>query len=59
MKLYVGVTDNDWYHFLSQLADVDEVNFRQPVTFAQLRKSARVLTLDARPSGLVTFNHGP
>jgi putative restriction endonuclease len=30
MKLYVGVTDNDWYHFLSQLPGVDEVNFWQP-----------------------------
>ena len=30
MKLYVGVTDNDWYHFLSQLRDVDEVNVWQP-----------------------------
>ena len=30
MKLYVGVTDNDWYRFLSQLLNVDEVNFWQP-----------------------------
>ena len=30
MKLYVGVTDNDWYWFLSQLLNVDEVNFWQP-----------------------------
>lgn len=30
MKLYVGVTDNDWYRFLSQLTDSDEVNFWQP-----------------------------
>src|ERR1051326_7837385 len=30
MKLYVGVTDNDWYNFLSQLPNVDEVNFWQP-----------------------------
>ena len=30
MRLYVGVTDNDWYRFLSQLAKVDEVNFWQP-----------------------------
>jgi hypothetical protein len=27
MKVYVGVTDNDWYRFLSQLPNVDEVNF--------------------------------
>jgi putative restriction endonuclease len=30
MKLYVGVTDNDWYRFLSQLSNIDEVNFWQP-----------------------------
>lgn len=30
MKLYIGVTDNDWYRFLSQLPNVDEVNFWQP-----------------------------
>jgi len=30
MKLYVGVTDNDWYHFLSRLPNLDEVNFWQP-----------------------------
>jgi len=30
MKLYVGVTDNDWYRFLSRLENVDEVNFWQP-----------------------------
>jgi len=30
MKIYVGVTDNDWYRFLSQLPNVDEVNFWQP-----------------------------
>jgi HNH endonuclease len=30
MRLYVGVTDNDWYDFLSQLPNVDEVNFWQP-----------------------------
>mgnify|MGYP001558606398 CR=1 FL=1 len=29
MKLYVGVTDNEWYRFLSRLPNVDEVNFWQ------------------------------
>ena len=29
MKLWVGVTDPDWFAFLSR-ADVDEVNFWQP-----------------------------
>jgi putative restriction endonuclease len=30
MNLYVGVTDNDWYRFLSQRPGIDEVNFWQP-----------------------------
>jgi putative restriction endonuclease len=30
MKVYVGVTDNDWYHFLSQQPGIDEVNFWEP-----------------------------
>lgn len=30
MNLYIGVTDNDWYRFLSQLPNVDELNFWQP-----------------------------
>jgi putative restriction endonuclease len=30
MKLYVGVTDNDWYRFLRSRPDLEEVNFRQP-----------------------------
>jgi putative restriction endonuclease len=30
MKLYVGVSDDGWYRFLSQLPNVDEVNFWQP-----------------------------
>jgi putative restriction endonuclease len=30
MKFFVGVTDNNWYDFLSSLPDCDEVNFWQP-----------------------------
>jgi len=30
MKLYVGITDNDWYRFLSERPDIDELNFWQP-----------------------------
>lgn len=30
MKGYVGVTDNDWFNFLSQQPEIDEVNFWQP-----------------------------
>lgn len=30
MKLWIGVTDNDWFRFLRSLSGVDEVNFWQP-----------------------------
>jgi hypothetical protein len=30
MRLYVGITDHDWYRFLSGRPDLDEVNFWQP-----------------------------
>jgi hypothetical protein len=30
MKGFVGVTDNDWFAFLSQHQGTDEVNFWQP-----------------------------
>lgn len=30
IKIYVGVTDLDWFEFLSRRQDVDEVNFWQP-----------------------------
>jgi hypothetical protein len=29
MKSYVGVTDNDWFAFLSQQPEIDEINFWQ------------------------------
>ncbi|HWP57632.1 MAG TPA: HNH endonuclease [Candidatus Acidoferrales bacterium] len=37
MKLYVAVTDYDWYRFLTQLPNVDEVNFWQPGGSSQFR----------------------
>lgn len=30
MKLYVGVTDKNWYSFLQERPEIDEVNFWQP-----------------------------
>jgi putative restriction endonuclease len=30
MRLFVGVTDNKWFDFLSNLQDIDEVNFWRP-----------------------------
>jgi putative restriction endonuclease len=37
MKLYVSVTDNDWYRFLSQIPNLGEVNFWQPGGSSQFR----------------------
>ena len=30
LKAFVGITDNDWFNFLSGLQGIDEVNFWQP-----------------------------
>ena len=30
MKAYIGITDSDWYEYLSAKPDIDEVNFWQP-----------------------------
>jgi HNH endonuclease len=30
VKLYVGVTDNDWFRFLAARPEIDELNFWQP-----------------------------
>lgn len=38
MKLWVGITDNDWFHFLNAKAPVDEVNFWRPTTPTPYRK---------------------
>ena len=37
MKGYIGVTDNDWFTFLSQQPEIDEVNFWQPGGRSQFR----------------------
>lgn len=29
MKIYVGVTDSEWFDYLSSLPEIDEVNFWQ------------------------------
>jgi hypothetical protein len=46
MKLYVGVTDNDWYRFLSRLPDVDEINFKK-------RDGVRLLQVDYHVLALI------
>jgi putative restriction endonuclease len=54
MRLWVGVTDPDWFSFLSR-ADVDEVNFWQPsatAPFVGLEPGAPFLFKLKRP-----FNH--
>lgn len=37
MKGFVGVTDNDWFAFLSQQPGIDEVNFWQPGGSSQFK----------------------
>jgi hypothetical protein len=37
MKGFIGVTDNDWFAFLSQQPGIDEVNFWQPSGQIQFR----------------------
>ena len=54
MKLWVGVTDPDWFAFLSR-AEVDEVNFWQPsatAPFVGLEPGAPFLFKLKRP-----YNH--
>jgi len=38
MKGFVGVTDNDWFVFLSQQPGIDEVNFWQPSGTGKFRR---------------------
>jgi putative restriction endonuclease len=38
MKVFIGVTDNDWFEFLSQQSGIDEVNFWQPVGRSRFRR---------------------
>ena len=38
MKLWVGITDNNWFHFLNGKAPLDEVNFWRPTTPTPYRK---------------------
>jgi putative restriction endonuclease len=37
MKLYVSVTDNNWFDFLSKIPNIDEVNFWQPSADSRLK----------------------
>lgn len=37
MRFYVGITDRDWYDFLSGIRGLDEVNFWQPSGNVQFR----------------------
>ena len=40
MNGFVGITDNDWFAFLSQQPGIDEVNLWQPSGTAQFRALA-------------------
>jgi hypothetical protein len=42
MKAYVGVTDNNWFGYLSQIVGVDEVNFWQPSADHPFKALSRV-----------------
>ena len=37
MKIFVGITDSDWFNILSNLSNIDEVNFWQPSGKTQFR----------------------
>jgi putative restriction endonuclease len=37
MNGFIGVTDNEWFAFLSRLPEIDEVNFWQPSGRSQFR----------------------
>src|SRR6185312_1430613 len=37
MNFYVGITDRDWFEFLSGIVGLDEVNFWQPSGNVQFR----------------------
>jgi putative restriction endonuclease len=37
MKAFIGVTDFDWYSFLSTIQGLDEVNFWQPSASRQFK----------------------
>jgi len=51
-KCFVGVTDNDWFSFLSKKPDIDEVNFWQP--------SGRTIFRALSPGELFLFKlHAP
>jgi len=52
MKFYIGITDNQWFNFLSNLSAVDEVNFWQPNPGASFKALS--------PGGLFLFKfHSP
>jgi putative restriction endonuclease len=41
MKFYVGITDNNWFNFLSKIPSIDEVNFWQPSPDSQFQALKR------------------
>ena len=41
MNGFVGVTDNDWFSFLSQQPEIDEVNFWQPERHKAFQRGRR------------------
>jgi hypothetical protein len=48
MRLYVGITDGDWYESLAARPGLDEVNFWQPSGGPRSRPSSRTPRTDGR-----------
>jgi putative restriction endonuclease len=58
MKIYVGVTDNEWFDYLSRLPEINEVNFWQPTgdsTFKSLKPGELFLFKLHSPRGYIFF----
>ncbi|MFB0520159.1 MAG: hypothetical protein ACETWD_01880 [Desulfatiglandales bacterium] len=53
MKGFVGVTDNDWFAFLSQQPGIDEVNLWQPGGTTRFRRLRQDITDDKNLKKLV------
>src|ERR1043165_3049892 len=55
-RIYIGVTDNDWFHFLRNEPDLDEVNFWKPTgsPFRALRRGELFLFKLHKPDNYIT-----
>ena len=58
VKLYVGITDYEWFRYLSSLPSVEEVNFWQPGGRTNFRVLLYVLPLTCAPIILMVAGRG-